>query len=69
MDALAVIERAKELGVTLTVDGDYINATPKSRVTPELADQVREHKAEVLVQLRRRGYYLRRPNDAEAGDA
>jgi len=40
-----------ERGVTLQVAGDKLRYTPLDTVTPELRDELRHHKAELLVLL------------------
>ena len=46
--AVAIVEMADELGITLTADGQRILATPKSAATEEFVALVRQHKDEVL---------------------
>ena len=46
-----IIERAKELGVTLRADGGTLRYYPKSRTPDDLVDALRQHKEEVLAYL------------------
>ena len=52
MNAEAIAQRARELGVTLTAAGDKIRYAPKSATPPAFVDALRKHKAEVLAYLR-----------------
>ena len=52
MQAEAIIERARSLGISLSAVGDRIQYTPKSLAPKEFVDELREHKPEVLVHLR-----------------
>ena len=69
MNAQTIIDHAHELGIALRVEGDHIYYAPKSAAPPEFVEELRQHKAELLERLRRRGYTLNYPNDTEAGDA
>ncbi len=51
MNAQAIMERARMLGVTLTVAGDRIRYAPKSGTPAEFVEQLREHKSELLAYL------------------
>lgn len=51
MDALELVTTLKARGATLLPRGDRLRIQPGSIVTPELAEQVREHKAEILALL------------------
>jgi len=53
MSAETVIQRAKRLGVTLTVVEDRIRCSPKSAVPPDFIEVLRLHKSEVIERLRR----------------
>lgn len=46
-----IIGRAKELGVTLSVDGGRLRYFPKSQTPDDLVDALRLHKEEVLEYL------------------
>jgi hypothetical protein len=48
MDAADVIALAGVHGVTLTASGEYISATPTAKLTPELTDGIRRHRADIL---------------------
>ena len=52
-EARQVWKNARHNGLTLRVpkDRDVVIATPKSRVTPELAAGIREHKDELMRQI------------------
>jgi TubC N-terminal docking domain len=47
-----LLVRAREAGLTLRAENGYIEASPKSKLTPELKTELREHKAELLASLR-----------------
>ena len=51
MGAPDLIEHLKRLGLTLTLDGDELRAGPKTALTDETRDFVREHKAELVAAL------------------
>ena len=53
MNAEAIVHRAKQLGVTLTLAGDSIRYVPKSAAPPDLITTLRKHKPEVLAYLRK----------------
>jgi|WetSurMetagenome_2_1015567.scaffolds.fasta_scaffold17808_3 hypothetical protein len=55
MDAEAILQRANELGITLTLHGDRIRYSPKSLTPDDFVETLREHKAEVMAYLRERG--------------
>ncbi len=67
MNAEAIAQRARELGVTLTVAGDRIRYAPKSATPPDFVDALREHKAEVLQVLRDREKHCRNSLTPHAG--
>jgi hypothetical protein len=48
MDVADVIALAGVHGVTLTASGEYISATPTAKLTPELKDGIRRHRADIL---------------------
>lgn len=52
MNMPALLDTLKTNGITVTVNGDWLRLVPGSRMTPELAQALREHKAEVLEYLR-----------------
>jgi len=53
MTAEELLEQVKKLGVLVTLDCEDLVLRPKSRLTPDLVDQLRAHKAELrgLVEL------------------
>lgn len=53
MNAEAVIQRAQILGVTLTVVEGRIRCSPKSAVSSEFIEALRQNKLEVMDYLRR----------------
>ena len=53
MDANAVLDRLTALGVTVRAEGGMVLLQPGSKVPLELKDAVREHKPQILAQLRR----------------
>lgn len=48
-----ILDRARELGITLAAQGDTITARPKGATPPELAQAIRAHKRELLAHLQR----------------
>ena len=46
-----VMDRLRQLGVTLTAVGDRIRCRPASAVPPELLDDLRRHKPEIIRHL------------------
>ena len=55
MDALGVLDRLAELGVTIRADGENVIICPASRVPPEVKAGIREHKPGILARLRPAG--------------
>jgi len=53
MDAVAVVERIKALGVTMTPSGSKIRLEPGSKVPAELVQAIRENKVEIMAILTR----------------
>ena len=51
MEANSIVDRARDLGVTLTADGDRIKYAPKSRTPPDLVEALRSNKREILLCL------------------
>ena len=49
----AIVEHAKELGITLTIAGDKILYRPKSSTPPEFVEMLRKYKPEVIDYFRR----------------
>ncbi len=52
MTVESVLTRARELGITLTLNGDRIRYSPKS-VPPDFLDELRQYKAQVIERLQR----------------
>ena len=53
MDASAIIEQLHELGVTVDLNGPKVRLQPGSKVPPDLLAEVRQHKDEIIQELRR----------------
>ena len=51
MDAVAVLNRLSELGITVRTDGVMVLMEPGSRVPPDLKDAVRQNKPEIMAPL------------------
>ena len=56
MDALAVIGKAKELGISLRADGEYIYYRPEEAAPPEFVEMLRQYKADLLACLSRQSH-------------
>ena len=52
MDATEVLDRLSALGITAWASGEKLLLEPGSKVPPDLLDEVREHKPEILARLR-----------------
>ncbi len=52
MQAQALLSTLGEKGITVRHDGDQLAVGPKSRLTPELREELRDHKLELLTLLR-----------------
>ena len=66
MTAANLLKRASVLGLKLEVRADRLAVIPGDRVPPDLLDDLRQHKAELLVmlgQLSRRGWQALPPNN------
>ena len=48
MQAQELLENLMERGITVRPDGNLLRVRPKSRLTPELIGELREHKPELL---------------------
>ena len=46
MDVVGILDRLKGDGITVTINEDRIRLRPASRVSPEVAETVREHKSD-----------------------
>jgi hypothetical protein len=51
--AVAVLEKAKALGISVTASGDKLLLEPGSKVPAELVQAIRQHKNEILAILTR----------------
>ena len=52
MQAQALLSTLGEQGITVRHDGDQLAVGPKSRLTPELREELLSHKPELLTLLR-----------------
>ena len=52
MDAIEVLDRLHDLGVTVQVNGPKVRLEPASKVPADLLNEVRAHKAEIIQELR-----------------
>ncbi len=52
MKAETIVQRANELGIALTLNGDRIRYAPKSLAPDDLVEALRENKTEILCYLR-----------------
>lgn len=53
MTAPELLDLAARHGITARLDGDAVKLRPADRVTPELLETLRQHKAEIREHLRR----------------
>ena len=58
MSIEAVLQKAGELGITLKVDGDFIEYSPKSATPPDFVETLRQHKPEILAHFRHVDSYV-----------
>jgi len=42
----------KSQGLTIRIAGDKLRVSPKEKVTPEIADFIREHKQDIMAELK-----------------
>ena len=61
MNVDTVLQRASELGISLTTDGDRLGYTPKDMTPPEFVEVLRDRKLEILEHLR----YSETPTDED----
>ena len=54
MSAAGLIDEVQQLGVELEARGERIRYSPAAGVSPELLSRLRQHKGEVIAELRRR---------------
>jgi hypothetical protein len=52
--ATRVLSRVQAHGITLVPDGNRLRFSPASALTPELVEELRQHKEDILSILRRR---------------
>jgi hypothetical protein len=52
MNAGELFSKLARLGIRLKAEGDRLRFAPRSAVTPDLADRMKAHKAELLAMLR-----------------
>ena len=48
MNAETLLHEVEARGVQVRVEGEHLNLNPKSKLDPELIDQLRQHKPELL---------------------
>lgn len=65
MDAITILDRLDNLGVSVRVAGDRLQLEPGSRVPAELIDELKAHKQEIILKLK--GYRQKYP-DVEVTD-
>jgi len=51
MDAENIIQRTRKLGITLALVGDRIRYAPRQKAPPELVEELRRHKADLVSHL------------------
>jgi len=54
LTAAKVLSRVQGHGITLLPDGDRLRFRPAAALTPEMIDELRQHKEDILKILRRR---------------
>ena len=52
MDAVEILSRFKELGVSVRLDGDKVRVAPVSKVPGDLLAEAKAHKAEIVKELK-----------------
>lgn len=52
MTSTEVLDRLHELGVRVDLNGTNVRMNPASKIPPDLLDEVRQHKAEIIQELR-----------------
>ena len=53
MDAAAILQRARQLGVTVVLDHDRLRYNPREKAPAELVEAMRKHKEEIITLLGR----------------
>mgnify|MGYP001248068331 CR=1 FL=1 len=66
MDISGLLGRLKDSGISVGVDGDHITLVPGTSVPPDVAKELREHKAEVLDYLKAEYAMATIPDDSDA---
>ena len=51
-DAALILDRCRRLGLELWAEGDHIGIAPRGRIPPDLREQIRAAKSELLQVLR-----------------
>ena len=64
MKAETILQRARELGITLSLAGDRIRYAPKSATPQHFVELLRTHKADLMEYLRAQGGRLQQPVDS-----
>ena len=65
MDATTILDKLGSLGVSVKVTDDRLRLEPGSRVPPELLDELKAHKQEVILKLK--GFHLKYPDPQASG--
>jgi len=53
MVALRILDKLNELGIKVEVQGGRLGLSPKSKLTPSLLKEIRQHKEEIIKLLQR----------------
>jgi hypothetical protein len=53
MSAHDLVLQLRRVGYTVVADGSYLDISPADNLPPELVEQLRQHKAEILCALHR----------------
>ena len=48
MDAAAILQRARQLGITIVLDCDRLRYNPRGKAPAELVEAIRENKPEII---------------------
>ncbi len=54
MDAHSMLDRLREAGISVSIDGDDLVLNPGSKVPPDLAESIRLNKPRIMDALRER---------------
>lgn len=60
MHVTAILDRLNSLGVSVTMSGDRLLLEPGSRLPPELVEEIKAYKQEILLHLK--GYRIKHPD-------